>query len=184
MSFLQKPGSSITGTAVDPASPAGVIIDPLLELTQPGGPFPYGHAILTDGGGNYVIAPTLRPYIVGFTIVGGVPGGGLRFLDYQNVATLSAGFVLPFAANLMGISVAVDTVAVNSYNIEILRNPTVAAPIVLGTLSLDTGERTDFRRDLSVAIPAGAEIGARMVLSAGAGASAFLSGVVSVELEI
>lgn len=183
MSFLQKPGSSITGTAVDPASPAGVIIDPLTEITQPGGPYPYGNAILTDGAGNYTIAPTLRPYIFGFTLVGGVPGGGLRFLDYQNTATSSAGLVLPFATNLIGITVAVDAVAVNSYDIEILRDPTAAAPVVLGTLALDTGERTDFRRDLSVAIPAGAEIGARMVLSAGAGASTFLAGIISVELE-
>lgn len=182
MSFLQKPGGGIAGTAVDPVGPGSVLIDPTLEITQPGGPFPYGYSILTDGAGAYVIAPTLRPYILGFSVAGGVPDGGTRYMDYQNVATSFVGVVLPLATNLIAITVAVDVIDANTYDVEIVSDPT-GAPVVLGTLTLDPGERTDYRRDLSVAIPAGTELGARLVRTVGAGASAFGAVAVSIELE-
>lgn len=56
MSSLSRPVTGIAGTAVDPASDGGVIIDPTSELTQPGGPFPAGYTIQADGAGGYVIA--------------------------------------------------------------------------------------------------------------------------------
>ena len=186
MSGLYKPnpgGSGIDGTVADPVGPGGVIVDPLTEITQPGGPFPVGHAILADGLGGYSLAATLRPYDLGFALPGSIPGGGSRFCDFQGVATSLAGYVVTLATNIIGISVAVNVAAVNTYAVQILLSPTAAAPVVLATLSLDGTERTDFRRDLSVAVAAGAELGARLVRTAGAGASSFNRAIIGVELE-
>lgn len=36
---------------------SGILVDPLTELMQPGGPFPPGYVLLTDGMGGFVIAP-------------------------------------------------------------------------------------------------------------------------------
>ena len=60
MSFLYKPGTggTIAGTAVDPLSPGGVLIDPTFELTQPGGPYPPDYVITTNGFGAWVIGPS------------------------------------------------------------------------------------------------------------------------------
>jgi hypothetical protein len=57
MSGLFKPIDGIAGTAVDPIGPSGVLIDPITELTQPGGPYPAGYTLLTDGLGGWIIAP-------------------------------------------------------------------------------------------------------------------------------
>jgi len=172
-------------TAVDVGGAGGGPVDPTIEITQPGGPFPFGHGILADGAGGYLLAPTLRPYFLGFSLPAQVGVGGTVACEHQGVDTSISGVVVPFACSLIGISVAVDEAVqpAHSYAIEIVSDPT-STPTVLGTLLLNTtDERTDFRRDLSVAISAGLEIGARFIQTAGDSSSAFTTGIVNIELE-
>ena len=175
MSGLFKPTGSSPGGVGDPASAGGVIVDPTVEITQPGGPFPVGHAILADGLGGYSIASTLRPYFLGFKLPAQVPLSSSVFCEYQSVATDSAGVIIPLATNLIAISVSVDAAvaASTSYDVEILSDP-AGSPSVIASLSLDATERTDFRRDLSVAISAGTELGARFTQTTGSAGSLFV----------
>ena len=184
MSGLFKPTGASPGGVGDPTSAGGVIVDPTVEITQPGGPFPSGHAILADGLGGYTIDSTLRPYFLSFNLPGQVGIGGTVFCEHQNVDTSSAGVIIPLASNLIAISVSVDTAvaAATDDAIEVLSDP-AGAPSVLASISLDTGERTDFRRDLSVAVIAGTELGVRFVQTTGAAPSLFVTGIVNIELE-
>lgn len=186
MSFLSKPVvSEVVGTAVDAGGAGGGLVDPTLEITQPGGPFPFGHGILADGAGSYTLAATLRPYFISFTLPAQVGIGATVDCEHQGVVTSTSGFIVPFAANLIAITISVDTAAqaAHTYDIEIVRDPT-GTPVVVGTLTLDPGERTDFRRDLSVAIAAGVELGARVIQTAGTLASVFSTGIIVAELEL
>jgi len=186
MSGLTKPKGPLTGAVVNLGSAALGLVDPTVELTQPGGPFDYGEAILTDGAGGYTIAPTLRPYFRSFRIPDQVPLGGIINCEYQGVLTTVAGAINPLVTNLIAITVVVGTAAIaagTSYTVEIVRDP-ATAPTVIGTLVIDDGDgRSTFRRDLSVGIPAGVEIGARITQTAGASPSTFSEGIIDIELE-
>lgn len=43
---------------------SGILVDPLTELMQPGGPFPPGYVLLTDGMGGFIIAPSSTGTVV------------------------------------------------------------------------------------------------------------------------
>jgi len=185
MSGLYKPKGELAGTAVDPGGSGSGLIDPTVEITQPGGPFGYGDAILTDGAGGYTIASTLRPYLFSFKIPAQVGIGGTVDCEHGGVVTTSAGLVIPLGTNLIAITVSVDVAvqAAHTYDIEIVRDPT-GAPVVIGTLELDSADgRKTFRRDLSVGLAAGVELGARITQTAGTLASAFSEGLIGIELE-
>jgi hypothetical protein len=185
MSGLFKPKGELTGTAVDPAGGGAGLVDPLTEITQPGGPFPFGDAILADGAGSYTITSTLRPYFISFRIPSQVGIGATVDCEHQGVVTTTSGFITTLATSLIGISVSVDAAiqASHTYDIEIIRDPT-GTPVVVGTLEIDSVDgRTTFRRDLSVAVTAGTELGARITQTAGTLASVFVAGLISIELE-
>jgi len=181
MSGLFK--SPKTKVVVSGAAPG--LVDPTVDLTQPGGPFVYGEGILTDGGGGFTIAPTLRPYFVSFRIPSRVRSRGTVACEHQGVDTSIAGFVTTLSVNLIAISVSLDAeVPVgHSYIVEIMKKSSGKAR-VLASLKLEpSDERQVFRRDLSEPISAGAEIGARVVHLAGQVESAFSTGIVVIELE-
>jgi hypothetical protein len=161
------------------------LIDPTVELTQPGGPFPYGEALLTDGAGGYTIAPTLRPYLITFRYSKstGIAPGTAAYCDHQGVLTDLLGIPIPFAANIIGVGVALShpTEAAQTFLVEIFQIMD-HANVVFATLEIGSNVRRSFRRDLSVALASGAELGARIRHTAGAGSS-FTKGIVSVELE-
>jgi len=180
MSGLQRP----TTVQESRVTVKGVVVDPLVDVTQPGGPYDYGEAILTDGAGNYTIAPTLRPYLLGFTLRGPVPDDdyGLS-ADYQGISTARMGLVLPFQANLIAITLAVSEPSKNSYVFEVVQEPAEEAKVLSGIV-LEQGERKVFRRDLSVEIEAGSELGVCARLEGGEGSSFFDAAIIGVELEI
>ena len=160
------------------------MVDPTVEITQPGGPFPYGEAILTDGGGGYTIAATLRPYLYDLRVPSQV---GREHIDceFNGVSTSTVGVILPLTTNLIAITVVVD-VAVRkdaSYVVEVVED-SVADPKVIATLVLDASDvRKAFRRDLSVEIKAGSELGVRVRQITGERPSVFSIGRVGIELE-
>jgi len=194
MSFLFKPGAGggggIAGTAVDPVSPGGVLIDPLTELTQPGGPLPAGTAIIADGLGGYIFGSPAGAdvrFAVQFHHDAGVPSFGTRYLRYgEGVHTSQAGFRMTADGQLRGITVQVNTTSTNDYDIEILRDPAGRAggPFVLGTLALPAGSLFAVDRSLAVAVTTAMEIGARVVRSSGSGVSSFTALVVKTEWSI
>ena len=133
-------------------------IDPTLELSQPGGPYPPGYAILTDGLGGFIFESTLRPYFLSFALRGDVPAGSTVWLEHHGIATNICGPVLMLPVNLIGISLSVDLSQSKSdkCRCEVLaRTGEVTQP--LADLLLING-RSTFRRDLCVDIEAGAEI--------------------------
>jgi len=158
------------------------MVDPTVEIIQPGGPFDYGEAILTDGGGGYTIAPTLRPYFVGFKIPSGVGVDEMVDCEHQGVSTALVGFPVPLTVNLIAIAVSLDMSVRkgSSYRIEILRD----LAEVVGVLKItSTDKRRAFRRDLSAPVQEGSELSARIVHVSGKRASTFSTGTVVVELE-
>jgi len=182
---LHKPAGGASDSTDTPVrNSSGVLVDPTLEVTQPGGPFPVGDAILTDGLGGYFIGPTFRPYLLSFSLPAGIDAGGTVNCEHQGVNTSVAGIVIPFATSLIAITVSVDTAVkvAHAYDIEIVSNP-AGKPVVLATLSLQPQKRTHFQRNLSVAVEAGTELGARITQTSGTLASAFSTGLVSIELE-
>jgi hypothetical protein len=170
--------------AGDRSTAGGIIVDPIIELTQPGGPFPMGHALLTDGLGGYMLDSTLRPYLLSFGLNNRVPANGSTNCSYQGVDTSKVGLVIPFESNLIAISIAIniELSAKDSYTVEIFGRRGNAGK-TLGQLVLVPGNRTAFRRDLSVEIPAGTELGARVIHTMGNSDSVFTSGLISIELE-
>jgi hypothetical protein len=97
----------------------------------------------------------------------------------------SCGEILTAAATFRGLTVTVDTAeATNNYDVELISDPTGARTLIGSALTLTAGNRTAKRRDQSAAIVADTEIGARVVLSSGSGASTFSDVVVVVELSI
>lgn len=162
------------------------LIDPTVELTQPGGPFPYGDTLLTDGAGSYTIGPTLRPYLITFHFskLTGVTQGGCDYCDHQGVLTDLIGVPLPFGANIIGIAVAMShpTEKNHRFLVEIFKIMD-HANIVIATLDVGPGVRRAFRRDLSVALEAGAELGARLRHTVGETVLPFTKAIVSLELE-
>lgn len=181
MSGVSRPGT--TRVVVSGVAPG--LVDPTVDLTQPNGPFPYGEAILTDGAGSYTIAPTFRPYFIGFRIPEQVTVGGVIDCEHQGVVTTTSGPVVTLHTNLIGISVSVSAVVRvgHVYEIEIVRDPT-GTPVVVAALTIDAEDgRTAFRRDLNVGLPAGVELGARVSQTSGKLDSAFVEGLIIAELE-
>jgi len=181
MSGLHKP--SVTKTTV--VIGGGGLVDPTVEITQPGGPYGYGEAILTDGGGSYTIAPTLRPYFISFCVPTQVGVGASVDCEHQGVPTSLVGFPVPLATNLIAIAISVDAAVQDghAYDVEILLDPAGAAEVI-GSLGIDADDKNStFRRDLSVKLDAGAELGARVAQTKGWQASAFSVGIITIELE-
>jgi len=159
------------------------MVDPTVELTQPGGPYPYGDALLTDGAGGYTIAPTLRPYLLTFSIPGRLGHNEQRACLHQGVDSLVSGVVLTTAANLIGLAVSVDQpVHVGAYRVEALLL-TDDGPRLLGAVDLDGGKRRNVEVGLNIPISAGSEVGVRVLQTAGNLDSPFSTGIVTVELE-
>lgn len=176
MSGLQRPGGTTSGTAVDPVSPGGVLIDPS-EITQPGGPYPAGFVLETDGSGGWVIVAsgaTARSIDIGFHHQNGVPASGTRFLRFgDRIISSQTGFRLPStAATLVGLSIQVQNLSTNTYRFDLLDDPAgrAAGPTAIGGASLVLPASTLFVRDRTLSVAIGdIEIGARMVRTLGAG---------------
>jgi hypothetical protein len=176
VSFLWKfntGGGGITGTAVDPLSPSGVLIAPS-EIVDPGAPVPAGWVLTADGLGGYTASPPggSSSFSMPFSHDAGVPAGGTRYLRYgQNVISSSTGFRLTAAGTLRGIAVAVQLVSGNAYVIEVLKDPAakLGVPVVLATLVLGIGAVGAQVTGLALAVPITTEVGVRVVRTVGAG---------------
>lgn len=155
------------------------MVDPTVELTQPGGPFPYGEGLLTDGAGGYTIAPTLRPYLLSFAVPGRVYAGERLSCQHHGLDSTDVGFVTMFDSNLIGLSISVNQAVLegNTYKVCVIVEGEVRS-----TLELKQRDRA-FRRDLSEPIPAGSMIGVYVEQGASVGDSAFSAGIVGLELE-
>ena len=109
---------------------------------------------------------------------GGVPGAvGVRLLRVSEKSTSAdVGFILPSATTLVGLGLVVDFAhPTNDYILEFRSDPTGrqgTGPTVLATLALPATVRDPApRRDLSVAIAAGVELGAQLRRTTGSGNS-------------
>jgi hypothetical protein len=115
---------------------------------------------------------------------GGVPPAvGVRFLKVlESTNTGDVGFCLTSAATLVGLTLAVDNAhPTNTYRLEMLSDPTGkqgSGPTVIGFLDLAATVRKDSRRDLSVLVALGAELGARLRRTGGSGPSTPLKQIV------
>ena len=176
MSGLVRPGGTTSGTAVDPVGPGGVLIDPS-EITQPGGPYPAGFVLETDGSGGWVIVPnaaSARAIDVGFHHQGGVPSSGTRFLRFgDRIISSQTGFRLPStAATLVGLSIQVQTASANDYVFQLLADPAgrAAGPTVIAGAALALTAGNVFARDRTLSVAIGdIELGGWMVRTAGSG---------------
>ena len=139
-----------------------------------------------DLGGTFP-NPTVEKsrYLLRYTVSGGVPNGGTQYLRLgQNVFATAAGEILTAAATLIGISVNVDIAdGTRDYDVDVVTDPS-GAPTAIGSLALSSAVRSAKRRDLAVAIAADAEIGVRLVRTAGVGPSAFDEINVLVEVSV
>lgn len=137
----------------------------------PGPPGPPGAA----GAASYLTYGSAQP----------VPGSGILYLQADGgVITSTTGCVVPADSTLIGISIAVNTLPVNSYNVEILSDPSGVGgtgPTVLATLPL-VGVLRNRTRALAIPITGLLDIGARLVRTAGAGPSVFNRTVVIAEV--
>ena len=165
----------------DPSYHDPGMVDPLVELVQPGGPYQYGEAILTDGAGSWTIAPTFRPYFVSFTLSHGVGSGEIVDCEHQGHSTAIIGFPVTLDLNLIGIAVALDKPprAKHSYRIEIVQN----LDKVVAVLEISERRRRFHTRNLSEQIKAGSELSCRVAHANGVKTSTFSSGIIAVELE-
>lgn len=181
MSVLNKPI-----VVVDPTG-AGVtdsaLVDPTVGITQPGGPFPFGYGILADGAGGYLLAPTLRPYFLGFAIPTSVGAKAVVGCAHHGIDTTEVGLVVTLPLSLTAISVSVDAKnrARHRYLVEVISHDG-DSQVVLATLKFSTG-RCAFRADLSKAIKAGSALGVRIRSVTGTRTSTFSRGLVLLELE-
>lgn len=159
-------------------------IDPIIELTQPGGPFPPGYAILSDGLGGWIIEQTFRPYFLGFAFSEAVPKLGEVWCRHQGVDTSKCGPVVTLSTNIIGLSASVDAgpLKTAAYVCEILLH-TKGGLEPLAEIKLDLEDRKRHRRDLSVHLDAGAELAIRLRQVTGQRKSKFTCGHVLVELE-
>jgi hypothetical protein len=193
MSFLFKPGGSVAGTAVDPISPGGVLIDPS-EITQPGAwspaDAPAGYTLVTDGAGGWTLEPlstSQRSIDLQLHHDLGVPSSGLRYLRFgDGLITSTSGFRLPDAtARLKGIVIQLETTSVNDYQFDLLSDPAgrAAGPTVIAgtSIALPAGTLQVRNRGLDVAI-GDVELGAWITRTAGAAGGSHL-GQIAVVLE-
>ena len=179
MSDFSRPGGSLSGTAVDPIGPAGVLIDPS-EITQPGawspGPAPPGYVMETDGLGGWLIVPSasaLRTLDIALHHGAGVPTSGTRFLRFgEGVISSLSGFRLPAVGTLKGLTIQVQSTSANDYVVQLLSDPAAraAGPTVIAgaVLALPAGLLFARDRSLSIAI-ADLELGAWIIRTSGAG---------------
>lgn len=113
-----------------------------------------------------------------------MPFGGTLYLNTGEVSCLSAGVTAMSAMTLTSISVRVDVADGGSrtYDIEVVKSPSTS-PSLLGSLNLGTAV-SNHRDDLSVALNAGDEFGARIVRVSGTpGKSDFNDIVVAVRFK-
>jgi hypothetical protein len=108
----------------------------------------------------------------------------LRVID--RTITTDVGFVPTGASTLIGMSIVVNQAhSTNDYTLEAILDPTGRqgpGPVILGagaaTLTLSSGLRIASRRDLSIAIAAGSEIGAYMRRTSGSGSSVPIKSII------
>lgn len=179
MSDFSRPGGSTAGTAVDPGSAGGVLIDPS-EITQPGvwapGSAPPGYVLETDGIGGWLIVPnsaTARSIDVSLHHNAGVPDSGIRFLRFgQSVITSLSGFRLPATGGVLkGLTIQTQNSSANDYQVQLLSDPSgrAAGPTAIAgaVLSLPAGSVFARDRSLSIAV-ADLELGVWVLRTAGA----------------
>lgn len=158
-----------------PSRQKGVPVHPTIDLTQPGGPYPYGDAIIADGAGAWIIAPTLRPYLLSFSLTEPIEVGETLVCQHQGA---NVGFTTMLVTRLVGLSITTN---------EDLEPGSRFVAIVLidgeavGELGIEKGRKA-WRRDLDHALPVGSTIEVAVMHAAGRGSS-FDQTVVGVELE-
>ena len=159
-------------------------INPLLELTQPGGPYPPGHALLTDGMGGYDIESTFRPYFLSFAVPSAVPKLDTAWVTHHGISTETCGPVIPLSANVIALSISVTsaTLPATVYLCELLARSNGKESIV-GSLELLGSSKRAWRRDLSIHLDAGTELAVRVRQTEGHQRSRFSGGIIMVELE-
>jgi hypothetical protein len=159
------------------------MVDPTVELTQPGGPFDYGEALLTDGRGGYTIAPSLRPYFLGYAIPRQLEQGEALACEHHGVDSTVAGFVVTLTLNLIGVSLNLNKSIRRgaAYQVEVLVGCSGKMRCI-AKLDIERGATT-FRRDLSEEIKAGQALGVRIRQTKGTKQSVFTGGLVGLELE-
>jgi hypothetical protein len=104
----------------------------------------------------------------------------------SGVSSTSAGFTPTAASTLIGMSFTVDDAhPTNVYTLEAIRDPTGlqgTGPVIWGggtaTLVLPATTRVATRRDLSISMPAGAEVGAFVRRTSGSGASTPIKSII------
>lgn len=179
MSGLNKQPPRQTGQA-----PVAGLIDPTVELTQPGGPFPYGETLLTDGFGGYTIGATLRPYTISFRIPRSVAPAGTVPCEHQGVSSDLVGVPLPRSANLVCIVTAVDRPILPPFryavDVFVIDEGSLQ---VIASVEIGAAKRRWLVDGFSVEIDSRSEVGVRIRHLAGGGISPFTTGLVVLELE-
>ena len=185
MSGLSKPGKSQNTKFVAVTAAEIAPIDPLLELTQPGGPYPPGHSIVTDGMGGYVIESTLRPYFLSFGLDLAVPKHGARWLTHQGVDTEVCGPIIPLSANIVAITLSASCKSAKSANYlcEILMRCEESWKNLASYNFGDEDSRRLVIDKLSLPVPAKAELGVRLSQTEGGRKSKFDKLICLLELE-
>lgn len=174
--FQYPVGKTIEPGSVGPDELATPPFDPAILLYSGGS---WGYAAPGGGGGSQL------SYLV-WTRDARVPGGGTLYLETgdREVAS-SVGILLPSGVTIKGLTVAVNNAdATNDYQLQVVTDPTGTPTLVAGaTLDLTLGNRTNDRRDLSIAL-AKVEHGLRLIRTGGAGNSDFnrVTAVMEVEL--
>lgn len=118
-----------------------------------------------------------------FTRRRGVPANGTLYLKIGEVACTESGIDAMTNLTLVGISVHVNTSdGSRSYDVEVVKSPS-GSPSLLNKVALPSGNTSARTAALSDAISAGDELGVRLVLSTGSGASSFDKIVVAVRVK-
>lgn len=179
MSGLNKQPPRQTGQA-----PVAGLIDPTVELTQPGGPFPYGETLLTDGFGGYTIGATLRPYTISFRIPRSVEPAGTVPCEHQGVSSDLVGVPIPRSANLVSIVAVVDHPVPPPfrYAIDVIVLDG-GSPRVVASVEIGAAKRRWLVDGFSVEIDSRFEVGVQLRHLAGDGVSPFTTGLVVLEME-
>lgn len=183
MSGLNKRIVPRPSEPLDNDNKSSIIVDPTIELTQPGGPYPVGYALITDGMGGYTIDSTLKPYFVGFTLVSSVPPNSSVYCLHHGISSGEVGVVTTVPATIVGISISLN-VAVDKnecYVVELIDDP-IDKNEVIAKFDLTYGKRKHFRRDLSIRIDAGTEMSV-IVRNTSDAESPFNTGLINIELE-
>lgn len=118
-----------------------------------------------------------------YTRASTVPGSGTRYLRTSDGIDVSTcGDRLIQDVRITGISIRVDSAdASRSYTVEVLSDPS-GTPAVLASLTLPVSSTGAGRNDLAVFVTAPTEIGVRVVLATGSGASSFSNINVNVQV--